>query len=99
MKDYLYITGLAFRDISHERILSLCMACSLGAIFTPIIILLGLQQGIIGNMLDTLDSDPASRLVRPKFMSQSPLPKRICLESAKQGLSSFLRKHHIYWLI
>ena len=74
LKDYLYITILAFRDISHERILSFCMACSLGAIFTPIIILLGLQQGIIGNMLDTLESDPASRLVRPKFMSQSPIP-------------------------
>ncbi|MCD9501507.1 hypothetical protein GLP37_04745 [Photobacterium phosphoreum] len=74
LKDYLYIAVLAFRDISHERILSFCMACSLGAIFTPIIILLGLQQGIIGNMLDTLESDPASRLVRPKFMSQSPIP-------------------------
>ena len=73
-KDYLYITGLAFRDIVHERILSFCMALSLGAIFTPIIILLGLQQGIIGNMLDTLASDPASRLVRPKFMIQSPMP-------------------------
>ncbi|MEC6814298.1 ABC transporter permease [Photobacterium toruni] len=73
-KDYLYITGLAFRDIAHERILSFCMALSLGAIFTPIIILLGLQQGIIGNMLDTLASDPASRLVRPKFMIQSPMP-------------------------
>lgn len=75
LKDYLYITGLAFRDISHERVLSLCMACSLGAIFTPIVILLGLQQGIIGNMLDKLDRDPASRLVRPKFMTQSPLPQ------------------------
>ena len=86
MKDYLYITGLAFRDISHERILSLCMACSLGAIFTPIIILLGLQQGIIGNMLDTLDSDPASRLVRPKFMSQSPLPKEDLLGISQAGV-------------
>ncbi|MGL6316952.1 hypothetical protein [Vibrio sp. WXL103] len=74
VKDYFYIAELAIRDILHERILSICMACSLGAIFTPIIILLGLQQGIIGNMLDKLESDPASRLVRPKFMSQDSIP-------------------------
>ncbi|WP_367971478.1 hypothetical protein RJD38_20010 [Vibrio scophthalmi] len=74
LRDYLYVTGLAFRDIAHERVLSLCMVCSLGAIFTPIIILLGLQQGIIGNMLDKLNSDPASRLVRPKFITHSPIP-------------------------
>ncbi|WP_305370467.1 ABC transporter permease [Photobacterium leiognathi] len=84
-KDYLYITGLAFRDIAHERILSFCMALSLGAIFTPIIILLGLQQGIIGNMLDTLASDPASRLVRPKFMMQTPVPNEFLTEIKKVG--------------
>ena len=84
-KDYLYITGLAFRDIVHERILSFCMALSLGAIFTPIIILLGLQQGIIGNMLDTLASDPASRLVRPKFMTQSPMPNESLKVIKKAG--------------
>ena len=98
LKDYLYITILAFRDISHERILSLCMACSLGAIFTPIIILLGLQQGIIGNMLDTLESDPASRLVRPKFMSQSPIPQE-SLDAIRQSGVEFIASETSHLLL
>jgi putative ABC transport system permease protein len=36
-------------------------------VFAPLFILLGLQGGIIGNMLDELQKDPVSRLVLPKW--------------------------------
>ncbi|MCI5159760.1 MAG: hypothetical protein D3906_15295, partial [Candidatus Electrothrix sp. AUS1_2] len=43
------------------------MVLALGAVFAPLFILLGLQGGIIGNMLDELQKDPVSRLVTPKW--------------------------------
>ncbi|WP_161569633.1 ABC transporter permease family protein [Veronia nyctiphanis] len=98
LKDIQYLTILALRDISHEKILSFCMACSLGAIFTPIIILLGLQKGIIGNMIDALESDPTSRLVRPKFMSQSPIPEET-LEVIKNAGAAFIESETSHLLL
>lgn len=65
--DLLHIIGLVFADLRFEWILSLCMVLALGAVFAPLFILLGLQGGIIGNMLDELQKDPVSRLVMPKW--------------------------------
>ena len=65
--DFLHIIRLVFADLRFEWILSLCMILALGAVFAPLFILLGLQGGIIGNMLDDLQKDPVSRLVMPKW--------------------------------
>lgn len=65
--DFLHVIGLVFADLRFEWILSLCMVLALGAVFAPLFILLGLQGGIIGNMLDDLQKDPVSRLVLPKW--------------------------------
>lgn len=65
--DFLHIIWLVFTDLRFEWILSLCMVLALGAVFAPLFILLGLQGGIIGNMLDELQKDPVSRLVMPKW--------------------------------
>lgn len=73
LSKYTYILSLVWRDICFEKKLSLCMIFSLGAIFTPLFILLGLQEGIIGNMLDKLQRDPLSRLVTPKYPLKAPL--------------------------
>jgi putative ABC transport system permease protein len=66
-RDCTHIVALVFADLRFEWILSLCMILSLGAVFAPLFILLGLQEGIIGNMLDKLQRDPVSRLVKPKW--------------------------------
>lgn len=66
-RDSAHITSLVFADLRFEWILSLCMVLALGAVFAPLFILLGLQGGIIGNMLDELQKDPVSRLVVPKW--------------------------------
>ena len=65
--DLLHIIRLVFADLCFEWVLSLCMVLALGAVFAPLFILLGLQSGIIGNMLDNLQKDPVSRLVMPKW--------------------------------
>ncbi|MCP4217005.1 MAG: ABC transporter permease [bacterium] len=49
------------------------MVFALGAVFAPLFILLGLQEGIVGNMIDRLKSDSESRLVTPKFPLRTSL--------------------------
>lgn len=72
-KDCRYVAALIFPDLRFEWILSVCMVFALGAIFAPLFILLGLQEGIVGNMFDQLKHDPASRLVTPKYPLKSSL--------------------------
>ncbi len=98
IRDFIYIAILSVRDILHEKLLSFCMVLSLGAIFAPLIILLGLQKGIIGNMYDKLKSDPESRLVRPKFISQSPLPQKV-LKNIEDTSGVFIPSAHSHLLL
>lgn len=67
------VATLIFPDLRFEWILSMCMVFALGAIFAPLFILLGLQEGIVGNMVDRLKNDPESRLVTPKFPLRTSL--------------------------
>lgn len=71
--DWRHTVGLAWADLWYEWVLSLCMVLALGAVFSPVFILLGLREGIIGTMLERLDRDPLSRLVMPKYALQAPL--------------------------
>lgn len=72
-RDCRHIASLIFSDIRFEWILSVCMVLALSAVFAPLFILFGLQEGIVGNMLDKLKSDPSSCLVTPKFPLENPL--------------------------
>lgn len=71
--DCRHVAALILPDLRFEWILSVCMVFALGAVFAPLFILLGLQQGIVGNMVDRLQRDPISRLVTPKFSLNAPL--------------------------
>jgi putative ABC transport system permease protein len=73
LRDWHHIIGLTVSDLRFDWILSLCMVLALGAVFSPLFILLGLREGIIGTMLDKLNSDPVSRLVTPKLPLQQVL--------------------------
>ena len=73
LRDCRHIAVLIFSDLRFEWILSTCMVLALTAVFAPLFILLGLQEGIVGNMLDRLRSDPVSRLVTPKSLMELPL--------------------------
>lgn len=82
-KDCRYVAALIFPDLRFEWILSVCMVFALGAIFAPLFILLGLQEGIVGNMFDQLKHDPASRLVTPKYPLKGSL-NEIWLNALRQ---------------
>ena len=73
LRDWHHIIGLTASDLRFDWILSLCMVLALGSVFSPLFILLGLREGIIGTMLDKLNSDPVSRLVTPKLPLQQVL--------------------------
>lgn len=85
-QDCKQISSLVCADLRFEWILSLCMIFALGAVFAPLFILLGLQKGIVGNMLDKFQHDPLSRLVTPNFQLQKSLDDR-WLISLKQHSS------------
>ena len=73
LSDCRHVVALIFSDLRFEWVLSLCMVLALGAVFAPLFILLGLQEGIVGNMFDRLKSDPGSRLVTPRSPLIEPL--------------------------
>ena len=73
IRDCKHVAALILPDLRFEWILSLCMVFALGAVFAPLFILLGLQEGIVGNMLDRLKNDSESRLVTPKFPLRTSL--------------------------
>lgn len=85
-RDCTQTSALVFADLRFEWILSLCMIFALGAVFAPLFILLGLQKGIVGSMLDKFQHDPLSRLVTPKSQLQDSLDDR-WLVSLKQNAS------------
>lgn len=60
-------TRLAIRDMAYEWVLTVCMVLALAAVIAPLLILLGLREGVVGNLLDRLRHDPLSRLVTPRF--------------------------------
>ncbi len=72
-RDCRHVAALILPDLCFEWILSICMVFSLGAIFAPLFILLGLQEGIVGNMIDQLKRSPESRLVTPRYPLKTSL--------------------------
>ncbi|WP_300156496.1 FtsX-like permease family protein [Solidesulfovibrio sp.] len=71
--DSLHVARLVAADLRYEWVLSVCLVLALGAIFTPLFILLGLKDGVIGAMRDRLQHDPDSRLVTPSAPLTTPL--------------------------
>lgn len=57
---------LALADLRHDRAITLCQVVALAAILAPLLVLQGLERGVIGTMIDRLDRDPAMRLILPE---------------------------------
>lgn len=57
---------LAAYELWHERWIALCSACVLAASLAPLLVLWGLEQGIVGTLIDRLERDPAMRQVLPE---------------------------------
>lgn len=60
------VLRLAGADLLHEWILTLCMILALAAIIAPLLIVLGLKEGIVAHLRNDLVQDPVNREIRPK---------------------------------
>ncbi|MBK8763536.1 MAG: hypothetical protein KA778_00105 [Burkholderiaceae bacterium] len=57
---------LAWADLRRDGLLSLCSVLMLAASLAPLLTLHGLENGVIGALIERLDKDPAMRLVIPE---------------------------------
>jgi putative ABC transport system permease protein len=57
---------LALSDLARDWALSLCQIFSLAAVLTPILVLFGLQQGVLGKLMGDLRDNPAMREIVPR---------------------------------
>lgn len=56
---------LSAYELWHERWIAWCSACVLAAALSPLLVLWGLEQGVIGTLIDRLERDPVMRQVLP----------------------------------
>jgi putative ABC transport system permease protein len=57
---------LAIADLRRDWALSLCQAFSLAAVLTPLLVLVGLHQGVLGQLQEALRTNPAMREIAPR---------------------------------
>ncbi len=57
---------LAAADLRRDWALSLCQAFSLAAVLTPLLVLAGLHQGVLGQLTEALRTNPAMREIAPR---------------------------------
>jgi len=55
------VTRLALREAWHDRRLFLCLVLAVAAVLTPLMILIGLKEGVIEGLRQQLLADPAKR--------------------------------------
>lgn len=57
---------LATADLRRDWALSLCQVFALAAVLTPLLVLAGLRQGVLGQLMDGLRRAPAMREIVPR---------------------------------
>ncbi len=55
------VLRLAWRDLVAERLLTLCSMAGMAATFTPLLVLAGLEQGVVRGLRQALLEDPHAR--------------------------------------
>lgn len=60
------IAGLAWADLRHEWVATLCLVLALAAVLGPLLLLLGLKQGVVLTLRERLVEDPAFRALAPR---------------------------------
>jgi putative ABC transport system permease protein len=67
-----FVFELAFADLAHEWVLSLCMVLALAAVIAPLMLLMGLKHGVISTLRDRLVQDPRFREIKPAQTREYP---------------------------
>jgi putative ABC transport system permease protein len=57
---------LAAADLRRDWALSLCQIFALAAVLTPLLVLAGLRQGVLGQLMDGLRTNPSMREIEPR---------------------------------
>jgi putative ABC transport system permease protein len=57
---------LALADLRRDWALALCQIFTLAAVLTPLLVLFGMQQGVLGQLLDELRRNPVMREIGPR---------------------------------
>ncbi len=70
MNRFFTIFRLAWADYLNEALLSICSILALSAAMLPLLVILGVQQGLVGALSERLLSDPRNLEVRPAGMGQ-----------------------------
>ena len=70
MKRLLVIVRLALADYRNDALLSACGVLALAAAMLPLLVILGVQQGLVGALTDRLLADPRNLEIRPVGMGQ-----------------------------
>jgi putative ABC transport system permease protein len=79
---------LAVADLRHDWALSLCQAFSLAAVLTPLLVLAGLHQGVLGQLQDDLRNNPAMREIMPRVTGTNRFTEAWIAETrARQDVS------------
>lgn len=63
MNNWIEIVRLAFRDYMHEYLLSFCAILGFASVLTPLLVLYGINYGIISTLSDRLIEDPRNRRI------------------------------------
>jgi putative ABC transport system permease protein len=58
---------LALADLHRDWALSLCQVFTLAAVLTPLLVLFGMQQGVVGQLLEELRRNPVMREIGPRM--------------------------------
>jgi putative ABC transport system permease protein len=56
---------LSLAELRHDWALSLCQVFALAAVLTPLLVLAGLHEGVLGQLMDQLRRNPAMREITP----------------------------------
>jgi putative ABC transport system permease protein len=61
------IPRLAWADLWHEWILSLCLILAVTAVISPLLLMFGIKYGTIETLRNRIIADPANREIRPQI--------------------------------
>jgi putative ABC transport system permease protein len=81
------ILRLAFKDLRHDWLLSICLVLAISSIIAPLLILFGLKFGTIETLRSRLIEDPKNREIRPIVTRSFPREWFENLEETVPGVS------------
>lgn len=81
---------LALADLRRDGALSLCQMFSLAAVLTPLLVLAGLHQGVLGQLQDDLRHNPAMREILPRVTGTNRFTEAWLAETRARPDVSFI---------